>query len=440
MKNIMAVLGLYRERRLLLTLMSALVLILPFGHTAAAQGHWALFDSLTTIWLCLWMTVAFQLGVMVKRQLVSPMAGLLPGYRRAHILVAVIIWGVVAVLIGSWVLALQDICGDRVKSAWIFLCLGTYLATLVIAYISERRILFIGYGLLLLTVNQTRDLLHFLVISDPVYYGLTGLAVMVLGGFIWRLASLKEGMAEFGCVLSWPLHRARTAAPVRAYVPRPAPLFVQQKSLIARAFHWAYVEAEDIPGIIGILSAGVLIFTGYVVFIAGPTGFYTRPYANFLIFAVLPLAVMLCFCYRTVSFRDYALLRPLRREELALQWGVFLTIILTGAWGIIAVVFGILPAVIWHLPFIVTPQFWVYLVFTGVFAQMTLACLMYVAALKDQWRAVSCVVFYTAYVLVEFMNIPGYSLPVLLWHLTLAVVLCIFLAVMTYRRWCHEEV
>ncbi len=440
MKNIIAVLMLYRERKLMLTLMAALVLIVPFGHMAVARGEWGWFDDMTTIWLCLWMTLGFQLGIMIKRQMVSPMAGLMPGYRAAHIFVAVFIWVLVAIIMGCWVSALQNTISDRSNSSWIFLCLATYFATLVIAYISERRILFIGYGLLLLIVGYTRDFLHLLIISDPVYYGLTGLAVVMLGGFVWRLASLREGMAEFGCVLSWPLHRAKTSASMRAYVPREVPLYVQQKSLIAQAFHWAYVEAEDIPGIIGIFSAGALIFTGYVIYIAGPTGFYARPYANFLVLSVLPLAVMLCFCYRTVSFRDYALLRPVCREKIALQWGTFLTIILTGAWGIIAVVFGILPAVIWHLPFIMTSKFWVYLVFTGVFAQMTLACLMYVAALKDKPGAIGLVVLYAAYVLVEFMHISAYSLPILLWHLGLAVIVTASLVALTYRRWCYEEV
>ncbi|MEI8011541.1 MAG: hypothetical protein WCI27_03525 [Candidatus Omnitrophota bacterium] len=440
MTNIMGALLLYRNRLQLLLLAAGLLFILPFGHMAVRHQQWILFEDLMTIWFCLWIPLAFQLGVMIKRQMVSPMAGLMPGYRAAHIVVAVVIWVFVAVLISLWLSTVPCGVGARVKSAWVFLCLGMYLATIVIAYVSERRTLFFGYGILLFIVGHTRDFVHLLVKSDPAYYALMGLAVCVFGCFLWRLAVLREGMPEFGCVLSWPLHRSKTSAPVRAYIPHPVPLFAQKKGLMRRAFHWAHVEAEDIPGIAWILVLSPFVFAAYIFYWAGPEGFYAHPYANLLVLTVSPLAVMLCFCYRTVSFRDYALLRPLRRQDLAVQWGCFLMVILMAAWIFTSFLFGVLPALVWHMRFLEASKFWAFLLFTGIFTQMTLVCLMYVASLKNQGMAVAIILVYGGYKLLEALGAPYYDLAAIVWHLGLAVGVCACLAAMTYRRWCHEEV
>ena len=149
---------------------------------------------------------------------------------------------------------------------------------------------------------------------------------------------------------------------------------------------------------------------------------------------------MLCFYYRTVAFRDYALLRPVRREGVAVQWGVLLAAALLAAWVMTSVLFGIIPAVLWGLPFIYSSKFWAYLVFTGVFTQMTLALLAYVATWKDQRMAVSLIVLYGAYALAEFWGVPAYDVRTILLHTGSVAAAGIFFAAMSYHRWCREEV
>lgn len=440
MKRILAVLMLYRERVLFLTLALGLGVVLAMGKVFVVKEQWFLFDELITVWLCIWMTLAFQSGIMIKRQMASPMARLIPGYRAVHIAVGGLLWLGVAVVTAWWLSGLTDLVGWRVKAAWIILCLGAYLATVVFAYISERMILFIGYGVMLLIVGQTRDILHLLIVSDAVFFGLMAGGILLFIGFLWRLAVLSEGMAEYPFVLSWPMHRAKTQGASRPYAYRRVPEYAQKKSLISQAFHWAYMEDEDALGIGGMLLGVAVVFSAYVMFFGGSTGFYAHPYANFLVFIAAPLVVMLCFYYRSVAFRDYALLRPVRRQALAVQWGVLLSVALLAAWVMTSILLAVIPALLWGSPLIHSSRFWVYLVYTGVFAQMTLAWLMYVATWKDQRVAMGLVLLYGVYALVELWSVPAYSVPAILWHTGLAAMLGIIFAGKAYQRWCAEEV
>ena len=440
MKRIRAVLMLYQGRSLLVALAGGLFIVLVLGKAFVARGQWFLLDELTTVWLCIWMPLAFQFGVMIKHQMASPMARLVPGYRAAHIFVGSFLWVGVAVVTAWWLAGLMDFIGERIRIVWIVLCLGTFLTTIVIAYISERMVLFIGYGILLIIVGETWDILHFLIISDAALWGLMGVAGLLFAGFLWRLAILNEGMVEYAYVLSWPLHRARGHAPSRPYVYQKAPRYAEKKGLILQAFHWAYVEDEDVAGVGKMLFAGAGVFVAYVLFFAGPRGFYAHPYANFLVFVAVPLVVMLCFYYRIVAFRDYALLRPVRRESLALQWGVLLALALLASWMLTSVLFGVIPAMLWGLPFLHELKFWVYVLFTGAFAQMTLAWLMYVSTCKDQRRAVGLVVLYGVYALVEFWSVPAYEVRTILMHIGFVAVAGIVFATTSYYRWCREEV
>ncbi|MEI6437624.1 MAG: hypothetical protein WCO69_02605 [Candidatus Omnitrophota bacterium] len=442
MTSLGAIFKLYRGHPLFLLLSGALVGVMAIIYFLWSQRVYGWIEDMMTLWLIVWMCQAFLLGLLLKRQVVSPLAGILPGYRRDVALVALAILSITGTATTAWIVSMPGwLHPDRALVVLSFLCALTYLVTVVIAYISVPILVFLSYGTLLLLVTRILDILDMVMHVRGLFEGLVGVLGLILVAFVWRMASLREGMAEYPYLLSWPLYRSVSTALSQdaAYVPAHIPAYAQRKGLAAQSLHWARIEgaAAGQSGLVFLGASG--LFMGYIMFSQGH-GFYAKPYGNFLFLVMVPLFITLMANYRVMAYREHALMRPVERESLTGQWGMLLALTLGAGWLLVASLVVVVPGMMLGISYMVGVKIWVYLFFTLVFSQMLLAWIVYATTLSNAFEVGAHCLFCIVFVMGEVWSIPSLTLPELVSQAALSAAIGAWFGRVAYDRWCRKEV
>ncbi|MBF0387759.1 MAG: hypothetical protein HQL20_07890 [Candidatus Omnitrophica bacterium] len=442
MKSLNAVFNLYWRNPLFLLLSGGLVVMMAVIQVMWNRRVYFWIEDLMTLWLIVWMCQAFIVGLLLKRQAVSPLAGLLPGYRRAVGCVAFMVLSVVSLATVAWLSSMRWLVPDRALTVVGLLCVLTYLATVVVAYISVPVLVFISYGALLVLVTRMLDILDIVINIPGALIGLVGLAALIAGGLVWRAGSLREGCAEYPYLLTWPLYRSfASVIPGIQPVYRAAGLeaYGQRCGLAGQAAHWAWVEGASAGQTGLVCSLAAVLFMAWVV-VTGGRGICGQPYGNFLLLVMLPLFITLMANYRVMAYFEHALMRPVSRAGLVGQWGFLLTATMASAWFFVAVLVVVAPGVMYLPAELAGTRLWVYLGFSLVFAQMLLAWIVYATTVGSVIGvAINCL-FCVVLVMAEVWSMPYLSTRALGWQVLLAGGLGAWFAVTAFRRWCRKEV
>lgn len=444
MRKVRAVFSLYSEHSLFWTLV-----IMTAGTMAAASfashhhQYWGWLEDLSTLWHLFWVCLAFFFGILIKRQMASPFAHMLPGYKSAHIWLALGLWILFAVVTVAWLFTMPKILVAPEKGPMEMLCVLTFLVTLMLAYLSIRPVFLICYAVVLVAYANVMNIYDFIVRMEGGIGWLTVLILALGSILVWRLFMLREGMLEYPFLFSWPPHRSMVGdmgwgrPEFRGMLVTP---YYRREGLIQKSLHWANLEREGMFGLAVFILLGAAAFELFVVHFGSPEGFYARPFANFLVLMMFPVFLTLAFTYRILAYGEYALLRPLRREDLFRQWGCLLALNLLVAWLLVVTVFAVMPAFLMGLPFARTGRFWWYLLFSGVFAQMTMAFLAYLASVKSRKSATVHCLLYLCWLSVVLTGANYWDAPVILALVFVSTAVGIMYGAVAFRKWCREEV
>jgi len=447
MNRMIAVFNIYWEHALVRVCVLTVALTMGMVKIAAAFSArvsvW-LVEDLLLVWYLALLTLAFMLGIIIKRQITSHQRQLLPGYRSVHILVALGLWVIIALAVACWLESLPLMRGLSLQKAPLAaLAVLTFLTTVIVAYCSVRYLFIFIYVSALFAFAHVMDL-HDLIVRFPLGYPLLlGLIALFTIMFVGRLWMLREGCFEFGYLFAWPLHRCQEgdslATSKGIYVEHHMEPYHLTDGLWKKALHWRSVEIDDIKGFGMFILSAVGAFECYVYNSSGTDGFYTKPYENFLLFVMVPFFMSLCFNYRVLAYSGYAHILPVKKEDVILQWGVLLLYSLTVSWFFCVAVFAIVPGFILHLAFVYAPRFWAYVLFCGTFAQVTLWWFIYVAAVEQKPAIAHCLGYLTL-VLVLFLKVGSMSASVLVLLLITALMAGMFFSFKAYLQWCGKEV
>ncbi|MEI7999414.1 MAG: hypothetical protein WCH62_07920 [Candidatus Omnitrophota bacterium] len=440
MKRVVSAISLYQYHPVVFMLAISLITLMVAVKIFMSFGNYFMVEELMTLWLIVWMSLAFQIGIIVKRQVTTPWAHLLPGYRWSHASVVCCIFVVITALTLPWLTSLFGFISPLVaKIALTKLCIGTFLVTMVVAYISIRIMVLVSYALLLMAASHVMDILDIFLrvpfLSTVVTIGIGVLMII----FLWRILNLKEEDFEYSFLLSWPVYKSSegVAASHKSvpYQKSKISAFYKMGNSFQKAMHWVRLESEDIGNLGAVLLVAVAIFEFYIVKFAPVGGFYTRPYANFFLFVMLPVFISLCFNYRMFSFKDWAVMLPIVRLQLAKQWGILMAVSFLSSWILVCVLFAIAPDLILNLGILKSFKIWEYLVFTGVFGLMTLGVLAYVAQLENSRKVIVYIFLYGVYVSAEYMLVAWYDERTILAHMLLASAIGVWFCKKAYDQW-----
>lgn len=402
-------------------------------------------EDLLLVWYLSLLTLGFMLGIIIKRQITSFQSQLLPGYRIIHIVLAAGLWTAIAMITAGWLNSLPVIREVALqKPPLAALAILTFLTTIIVAYFSIRYLLITVYVLALYAFAHVMDI-HDMIVHVPVGYPLLiGLMVILLGLFITRLFLLREGGLEYSYLFAWPLYRCQEgelfSGTKRSFISRYIEPYYQANGLLKKISHWRIIENDGRKTLVVFLLLAVGVFELYVFNFSRESSFYVRPYENFLLLAMVPFFMSLCFNYRVLAYSGYARMLPIKKEDLFLQWGALLSYSTLASWFLCIVVFALVPALLLNLTFLMTTKFWVYLLFSGVFSQVTLFWFIYVASLKRSPVAITHCLCYLMLVLIIFLNTALLSTIEFIVLLIITTAMGINFSVKAYRQWCRREV
>jgi len=405
---------------------------------------WAVEDLLL-VWYLGLLTLAFMFGIIIKRQLTSYQAQLLPGSRSIQVAFAFGMWVTVSLIVAWWLDNLPVIHGISLhKAPMVALIIMTFLTTIIVAYFSIRVIFISVYVLALFSFAHVMDI-HDVIVRTP--YGVLVLLASLIGlagVFAWRLMSIRESSFEFAYLFAWPMHRSQEGEAwgfdKRAFISQSINPYHHLRGLWKRVYHWRIVDNQGNKALLVFLLLAMGAYEFYILNFSSEDGFYTKPYENFLLLVMVPFFMSLCFNYRILAYSGFTRLLPIKKEDVYFEWGVLLSYSAFASWFLCAIIFAVVPAFLLNLPFIHATKFWIYLLISGVFSQLTLFWFVYVAALKHSPKAIAHCVGYITLVLIIFLTAVLMNTIQTVALLTFALAIGAIFAKKSYQQWCRKEV
>jgi len=403
-----------------------------------------LVEDLFTLWHITWLCTAFLFGILIKQQVISPLSQTLPGHRRVQLSAALVLLSAITFITFIWLFTMPGIIVAPQRGPLETLSILAFIITLILAYISVRAILLVGYTLALFAYDHVMDI-YDMIVRNPngliILLAVMAVTVLLFG---WRVWLIKDGMFEYSYLLAWPPHRSLTGGSgntrrqiCRWFSVRP---FHSRRGLLNTAQHWSIVENTTLPGLAVLILAGVSAFEYFIFNVDKGTGFYAHPYNNLLLLTMVPLFFTFCFNYRLLAYGAYALTRPVSRENLFKQWGALLIMSLLSAWLLTITLFAIVPALILKLPLVHTLKFWLFLVFCGCFAQFTLCWLTGIASLKVGPKSIIQCLIYFLWLAILISTCASFNEATLLANIALTTAAGIYAGQKSYQQWCRKDV
>ena len=448
MNKIEAIFNLYWQHALVrlsvIVVTLTMILIRIAAIFSSRVSLWAVEDLLL-VWYLGLLTLAFMLGIIIKRQVTSYQAQLLPGSRLTQVAFAFGMWTILSLIMAWWLGSLPIIQGISLhKAPMVALIVMTFLTTIIVAYFSIRVVFISVYVVALFSFAHVMDI-HDVIVQSPYAYYILVVGLLVLAGlFAWRLIFIREGSFEFPYLFAWPLHRSQegevwNSSKVK-FISQPINPYNQLKGIWERVYHWRIVDNQGTKALLVFLLLAIGTYEFYILKFSSDGGFYTKPYENFLLLVMVPFFMSLCFNYRVLAYNGFTRMLPIKKEDVHLEWGALLSYSAFASWILCTIIFAVVPVILLNLTFIHTTKFWIYLLFSGAFSQLTLFWFIYVAALKDAPKAIAHCVGYITLVLIIFLTAVLMNTVQTVVFLILTLALGIFFAQKAYHQWCRKEV
>ncbi len=333
--------------------------------------------------------IIFYLGVLVKQQIATHRATLLPGYRWPHIIVMT---AIAAVLLGVGMLWNQGIVwGYDMSPAAInggyACCVLAGVVILGLGYLSMGRLLLYAYGLTIFAALNAELLISVFEARPFLVFAVVGLCAGLFAALIGRLLILKADHFEYPCVFSWPpkaymarlVHRSVSPRflrlfPVKNSFPQVS-CYTAHQSFLDKVFHWDPLLKRNIRQTLVAVSIATPVYAGILYFSPDVREFFSRAYVNFLLLALTPVLATLIGQYKKIAYWEYDLLRPVTRLHYIKERGTLLVIHLLAHWLLVVWFIALVPVAVFQPAVLATVKFWLYLSLTGLGALLVLAWL-----------------------------------------------------------------
>lgn len=421
----------------------------------ASRAFMTAFQS-AIIMLGLWMT--FLIGIILKRQLASYRASLLPGYRWAHALVFAFILGALVMtgLVWSSYLALLFHVGFDDHLAVVAAAIFVSVISIVLGYLSVAWLVFFSF-------------IIFCLFSDPVYMAVGGafgftpsnmltivIAVIVLAVFFKRFWDVMEESWEYPYLFSWSEkfnsagRNANWAAAARALVVLRKIFgfkkdilvkssYSQARGLFAKAMHWECLKWENYK--LGLVLLAILtpLYVLYIHLVPGHFAVFLKGHLKYFLLGVYPVVVSVGLNQKSVLHWGYELTRPVGREEFIRQKGTGMLLEISLFWLLALVFVLIIPYAVVDAAQLLTVRFWAQMMLTLTFA---LTVFGWIASLRgaSSGRTVlslACLGGLSGYqfYILSSVSLTGLVAGTVVW-LAMGVVLC----GIACRRWMNAEI
>lgn len=434
-------------------LMSALIskLLYHGGYLFYAEE---VFNMLFVV--SLW--AAFYLGMIIKQQLASHRASLMPHYRGAHILIAAAIYlGMMAVGY-FWMFAYQPVLNIAPVGLWgiYFTCILIALIITYLGYLSIARVLIYAYLVLVIFSNQAFNVIALL--NNSLYLALFTAAACALfaGVFVLRLNRVKEDSFEYHHIFAWPPRRLIVnqirasqsvsdavspifrllASPKKTYI---IPRYNTKTDIFSRAYHWGHTENTDLKMIWMLILLAAPFILMLVNRQSALESFGRQVYSNFLLLSISPVLITIGANYRRIAYWGYDILKPVDRRQYMLQQGIVSMTNLLMYWALFAVCFAVLPNIFSQPEIFATKKYWAYLFLTGIFAAVVLCWLAGLSCAKSPAAVITQGLVFGLTALIGFYCVEVFSFEQLMIANAVLLALSLIFGRKAYEAWCDNE-
>jgi len=410
-----------------------------FYHTGAvlyAQDFFTLL-FVAVLWLL------FHAGILVKHQFASFRATVIPGYRRAHLTIFLIVYVVLIVCGFFW----QS--GMRLRLPWMLpesmigslaICLLVSLFVITMGYLSSGRALLYGYGLLLGLAVCSMNIIDLFDARRWTNYLPLGLWILGLLIFLRRLTVLHEEHPEYRNLLTWPpqeigvyIFRGRKEKSLGTV------RYAKRFTMVGRLHHWARLEGDNPSVGMSFIAVALSLYLLVGLGVGWARDCLQIISGYFLVYVMTPLCVLGIFYYKRLAAWGIDIVRPISRRQYFSDQAALIFVQGLWYWGLTVVVLGILPGELWGIgPALSIPQALIF-VLSGSFFFLIVAVLILLSALDSVVRIIVNGAALTCLSLIFFDIVPDLSIR----GLYICIWACLasgFIVVQQgYHAWCNKE-
>ena len=447
--NFMALLAIF----LLTAFVSKLFYHMRFGYYA---------EEIFTLFFIVALWLAFQLGMVIKRQFSTHRASLLPRYRNPHINFAFVLYLVFIGVAYFWQWGLKfRIPGIEIKThglwAVYFTCLFIAILITYLGYLSIGRVLIYAYVFLLIFSNQSGNVISILNGANYLVYVIAAACVVFALYFRHRLLRVKEDSFEYGHIFSWPPRKfilsqikadqrfADLISPLAKFLTfmkskaARVSVYPRNRNIFFRSFHWNYGGRREFIQFWFLFMLITPLYLFFVVRQHGYEGFFQKIDTNFLLLAITPIAITLGTHYKYLSYLEFDVIKPVMKDVLIKERGIVLLIHLVLNWFLFALCYAVVPGIFLQPGLLVINKFWGTIALTGTFAFVVfswisvLSCVNRPASVIAQGFLLSCLILF------QFYFAPYFSWKTIVINNILCLILGSFLIRRAYKMWCQKE-
>lgn len=344
-------------------------------------------EELWNVMFVAMLWIILYLGVLVKQQIASHRAALLPGYRWPHI---VVMTAITLVLLAVGIYWNRGIIWEYYLTAGAVnggyaCCILIGVVILCLGYLSMGRVLLYAYGLTVVAALNVETLIRLFENNPALIYGVGAVTVLLFAAFVGRLAVLKAEHLEYPYVFTWPPRRYMARLVHRSVHPRFLRIFpakhtfdglecyTAHRNFFDRVFHWDPLLLKNIRQTL--VAALIATPAGALILHFSPEArdFFSRSYVNFLLLSLTPVLATLIGQYKKIAYWEYDLLRPVTRTQYINERGTLLAIHLLAHWLLIVWFIAVVPLAVFQPAVLATVRFWLYLSLTGLGALLVMS-------------------------------------------------------------------
>ena len=422
------------------------------------HGHNIVGNDICTLIFIVTIWLACIIGIIVKRQMASHRASLLPGYRETHIFAIFFWYAIFIFIVYLWEQGLRlDIA--YTENGFVGIYLASLFAAILITYLgylSIGRILIYAYLLTLFISSQSATIVFFINEHPAVNYFFVSANIVLVILFVYRLRKLKEDMFEYHALLSWPpqsfiRNQMKTDNKLQLWIQRKFPFwrssrtvgvipaYQSLKSFESRMRHWLFFEEKEFRQIGCFLIFFTPIYLSLISLIDKTHEFFMTPYNNFLLLTVGPILLLISANYKKMPYWKYELLKPIQRRDYILERGFGLLGSLELFWLLLSLFIVIFPSILLNPAALGTWRFWLYLVFTETFCVLIFSVLLSLICIKQTRKVIFYGIPFGFFIIIEFYLIPFVSARSILYHLLFCYVILWKLLPAVFRQWLKKE-
>ncbi len=372
-------------RNPLFTILAMMLVLSAFVSRALIfSGDYILGEEVWNVLFVATLWVVFYLGVLIKQQIATSRASLLPGYRGAHLIVWLMAYAGVFLLAAYWNRDISPglaVTRDGLYGGYVS-CVAVSIGIMYLGYLSKGRVFIYAYlasAVIALNVSACISAFEQYPVLVKIVLGFTMAGAVC---FIHRLMTLRADHFEYPSILSWPpkVYLIKQIGRGRSGMFRQRPLpalskYESQSGLLARALQWdPFLKSNVFRGII-VVAILTPVYIWLIHHQPDTHAFLKRAHTNFLLLSMTPILATLSGYYRNMAYWGYDLLRPVTREQYLRERGLVLALHLLVHWLFLIWMVAVVPAWTLQPEIFSTARFWLNLSLTGIIALLTMAWL-----------------------------------------------------------------